>query len=152
MLGRFVVGVAKLPELRATVATVRGKEDAWPVSVVAPDAAAATAVLRAPDDANVRIESVEVKAGSVTDVVLISRAAPKTREVYIEMPLDASTPAVLDAVADVKLRAKVRTGGITADAFPRRRRSSRSSGPVSSAICRSRRRPASTIRCAVTID
>ena len=52
MLGRFVVGVAKLPELRATIATLHKKDDgAWPLSVVAPDAAAATAILRAADDA-----------------------------------------------------------------------------------------------------
>jgi hypothetical protein len=118
MLGRFVVGVAKLPELRATVAAIRGKDEAWPVSVVAPDAAAATSVLRSPDDANVRIASVEARASTAADVLLISRAAPKTREVYIEVPLDGSTAALIDAIADVKLRAKIRTGGVTPDAFP----------------------------------
>lgn len=118
MLGRFVVGIAKLPELRSIIATVRGKGEAWPVSVVAPDAAAATSVLRTNDDASARIESVEVKVGTVADVVLISRAAPKTREVYVEVPLDASTPALLDAITSAKLRAKIRTGGVTADAFP----------------------------------
>jgi hypothetical protein len=126
MLGRFVVGIAKLPELRSTIAGVRGKgpstgsgqAEAWPVSVVAPDAAAATSVLRGADDANARIESVEVRASSVADITLISRAAPKTREVYVEIPLDASTPTLLDAIADVKLRAKIRTGGVTIDAFP----------------------------------
>lgn len=118
MLGRFVVGVAKLPELRATVATLRGKDEAWPVSVVAPDAAAATSVLRAPDDANVRLASVEVRATTVAEVNLLGRAAPKTREVYVEVPLDASTLGLLDAIADVKLRAKIRTGGVTASAFP----------------------------------
>jgi hypothetical protein len=118
MLGRFVVGIARLPELRATIATMRGKEEAWPVSVVAPDAAAATGVLRGPDDVKVRIESVEVRAGSVADVALLSRAAPKTREVYVEVPLDGSAPELLDAIAGAKLRAKVRTGGVTGDAFP----------------------------------
>ena len=119
MLGRFVVGVAKLPELRSAIAKVRGKDDdAWPVSVVAPDAAAATSVLRGADDANARIESVEVKAGTAADVTLISRAAPKTREVYVEVPLNASTPDMLDAIRDAKLRGKIRTGGVTRDAFP----------------------------------
>ena len=118
MLGRFVVGIAKLPELRATIATVRGKDEAWPLSVVAPDAAAATSVLRGIDDANARIESVEVKATTPADVLLLSRAASKTREVYVEVPLDASTLAMLDALMDAKLRAKIRTGGVTPDAFP----------------------------------
>jgi hypothetical protein len=118
MLGRFVVGVAKLPELRGTVAALRGKDDAWPVSVVAPDAAAATSVLRAVDDANIRIESVEVRAGTVADVNLIARATPKTRDVYVEVPLDGSTLELLTAISAVKLRAKIRTGGVTGDAFP----------------------------------
>jgi hypothetical protein len=118
MLGRFVVGVAKLPELRSIIATVRGKDEAWPVSVVAPDAAAATAVLRAHDDAHVRIESVEVRAGSPADIAMISRAAPKTREVYVEVPLDAATLSLLDLIVELKLRAKIRTGGVTPEAFP----------------------------------
>jgi hypothetical protein len=117
MLGRFVVGVSKLPELRATVATLRAK-DAWPVSVVAPDAAAATSVLRAADDASIRIESIEVRAGTVAEVNLLARAAPKTRDVYVEVPPDGSALALLDAIRDAKLRAKIRTGGVTADAFP----------------------------------
>jgi hypothetical protein len=119
MLGRFVVGVAKLPELRSTIARIRARdEEPWPVSVVAPDAAAATSVLRTPDDATAAIESVEVKARTTSDVALVSKAATKAREVYVEVPLDGSTLALLDAIASVKLRAKIRTGGVTADAFP----------------------------------
>ena len=120
MLGRFVAGVAKLPELRAAISAARGKDkdDPWPISVVAPDAAAATSVLRAVDDANLRIESVEVRAATIADVTLISRAASKTREVYVEVALDGSTLILLDAIGDLKLRAKLRTGGVTADAFP----------------------------------
>jgi hypothetical protein len=121
MLGRFVLGIARLPEVRSTIATVRGKGDAgdaWPLSVVAPDAAAATSVLRTADDVNARVESVEVRASTPADVLLVSRAAPKTREVYVEVPLDGSTLALLDAIAAARLRAKIRTGGVTADAFP----------------------------------
>lgn len=119
MLGRFVVGVAKVPELRSTLVGLRPRNaEPMRVSVVAPDAAAATSVLRAVDDATVRIESVEVRATSLADVALVGRAAPRTREVYVEVPLDASTPALLDAILMAKLRAKIRTGGVTASAFP----------------------------------
>lgn len=117
LLGRFVVGVAKLPELRSTIMSMRLHE-AWPVTVVVPDAAAATSVLRTPDDAAVRIESVEARAMTPADVALIARAAPKTREVYVEIATDDSMPAMLDAIAAAKLRAKIRTGGVKADAFP----------------------------------
>jgi len=119
MLGRFVVGVARLPELRSTITRIRAKdEEAWPVSVVAPDAAAATSVLRATDDATLAIESVEVKARTTADIALVSKAASKAREAYIEVPLDGSTLQLLEAIAAAKLRAKVRTGGVTPDAFP----------------------------------
>ena len=118
MLGRFVVGVAKLPELRATIRAMKPVEPAWPVTVVVPDAPAATAVLRGPDDATVRIESVEVRAHNVTDIALVARAADKAREVYVEVPLDATLDTMLDALVTAKLRAKVRTGGVTAEAFP----------------------------------
>jgi hypothetical protein len=119
MLGRFVVGVARLPELRSTITRIRAKdEEAWPVSVVAPDAAAATSVLRATDDATVAIESVEVKARTTADIALVSKAASKAREAYIEVPLDGSTLQLLEAIAAAKLRAKIRTGGVTPEAFP----------------------------------
>lgn len=117
MLGRFVVGVAKLPELRATIARLRQPEP-WPLSVVAPNAPAATSVLRAPDDASVRIESVEVKATTAADIVLVGRAAPKTRDVYVEIATDRGMTALLDVVATAKLRAKIRTGGVTPEGFP----------------------------------
>lgn len=118
MLGRFVVGVAKLPELRSTLAATKVAGDAWPVTVVVPDAAAATSVLRGPDDARVRIESVEVKAQTATEVALVARAAPKNREVYVEVAVDATMPAMLDAIVAGRLRAKIRTGGVAADAIP----------------------------------
>jgi hypothetical protein len=117
MLGRFVVGIAKLPELRSTIASLRGKEP-WPVSVVAPDAPAATSVLRAVDDANARIESVEVKAHTAADITLVGRAAPKSREVYVEIAIDRGLTALLDVVAANRLRAKMRTGAVKAEGFP----------------------------------
>jgi hypothetical protein len=118
MLGRFVVGVARIPELRATIRSMRPAEATWPVTVVAPDASAATAVLRGPDDASIRIESVEVKAQSAADVALVARAADKKREIYVEVALDASLEPMLDAILAARLRAKVRTGGVAPAAIP----------------------------------
>ena len=55
----------------------------------------------------------EVKAASREDVERIARAA-NGRTVYVEI----ADVALLDAIAEHGLRAKIRTGGITADAFP----------------------------------
>lgn len=118
MLGRFVVGVGKLPELRAVIRSLRPVETGWPVTVVAPDAAAATGVIRGADDGGLKIESIEVKVRTPAEVALLARAADPKREVYVEVALDDSLAAMLDAVAAARLRAKVRTGGVTPEAFP----------------------------------
>lgn len=118
MLGRFVVGVAKLPELRSTIGAMKLGGEAWPVTVVVPDPPSATSVLRTPDDITTRIESVEVRVQTPVEVALVARAAPKTRDVYLEIPSDSAMPALLDAIAVGKLRAKLRTGGVAAEAFP----------------------------------
>jgi hypothetical protein len=118
MLGRFVVGVGRLGELRAVIGSLRPPDTPWPVTVVAPDAAAATGVIRGADIGAVKVESVEVKAATVADITLLSRAADRKREVYVELALDDSLAGMLDALAAAKLRAKVRTGGVTAEAFP----------------------------------
>lgn len=118
MLGRFVVGIARLPELRSTIQAMKAGGEAWPVTVVAPDAPAATAALRMPDDIATRIESVEVRAQTPADVALVARAATKTRDVYLELAPDSTMVPLLDAIALAKLRAKFRTGGVTADVFP----------------------------------
>jgi hypothetical protein len=118
MLGRFVVGVAKLGELRAVIRSLRPAQSGWPLTVVAPDAAAGTGAMRAANDATMTIESIEVKAKTPADVALLSRAADVKRELYVEVALDNSLDGMLDAIAAAKLRAKVRTGGVTPDAVP----------------------------------
>jgi hypothetical protein len=118
MLGRFVTGVGKLGELRAVIGSLRPPDLPWPVTVVAPDAAAATGVIRSADIGGIKVESVEVKAATLADVMLLGRAADRRREVYVEVALDESLPAMLDALAAAKVSAKVRTGGVTPEAFP----------------------------------
>ena len=118
MLGRFVVGVARLPELRAIIGGFRPAGTPWPVTVVAPDAAAATAVIRGVDIGGLTVESIEVKAKTAADVGLLARATDRKRDVYVEVGIDDSLDGMLDAIMVAKLRAKVRTGGVTSDAFP----------------------------------
>lgn len=118
MLGRFVVGVAKLGELRAVIRSFKPVETGWPLTVVAPDAAAATGAMLGVDDVALTIESIEVKAKTPSDIGLLSRATAKKRDVYVEVALDDQLDIMLDAIAAAKLRAKVRTGGVTPEAFP----------------------------------
>ena len=55
----------------------------------------------------------EVKAANANDVARIADAA-QGRTVYVEI----TDIALLDAIARHRLRAKIRTGGVTPDAFP----------------------------------
>ena len=45
-------------------------------------------------------------------------AIPATLDRFVEIPLDGTRDAWLDAIAEAGCSAKVRTGGLTADRFP----------------------------------
>jgi hypothetical protein len=90
-LGRFVVQAERLAEVpRNFSVSVLASWDAMPA-----------------------VDVVEIKAGSWGDVERIA-AARGGRTVYVEI----SDLALLDAIAHHDLRAKIRTGGVTPDAFP----------------------------------
>ena len=75
---------------------------------------------------------------------------PDDIESFFELKLDDSLEACLEAIVDVGASAKIRTGGVSADAFPSVQdgRSLRDHVP-SPHGCPSRRLPGCTIRCAV---
>lgn len=91
VLGRFVVPLERLSEVPPE----------FPVSILGIDE-------RIHGDA-----THEVKAASVEEVERIASLA-KGRTVYVEI----TDLSLLDAIARHHLRAKIRTGGVTADAFP----------------------------------
>ncbi|MES2522386.1 MAG: hypothetical protein V4617_06800 [Gemmatimonadota bacterium] len=73
------------------------------------------------DDRGAIVDAYEAKAGSVDAVHALAAATPQTLETYIEVPLGAPSgeiDAMIAAIAKSGRRAKMRTGGITADAFP----------------------------------
>ena len=91
-LGRFVVPAARLGEVPRE----------FPVSVLVNDVAAMP-----------ERDTIEVKATSADEIKRIARAAG-ARTTYVEI----ADVALLDAIAANGLRAKIRTGGVTAEAFP----------------------------------
>jgi hypothetical protein len=64
------------------------------------------------------IDTIEIKAGSVSTAEDTLARIPGDLQAYIEIPIDHDPSALLDAIAGFRGRAKVRTGGITAEAFP----------------------------------
>jgi len=123
-LGRLVVPADRLAELSA-VAGGQGAGghagDPLPVSALVGTgtADAVDAIERfTREQTAARVETVEVKAGSPGTALAVLAAIPPGWVIYLEIPVGEAGDAVLDVAAARGARAKVRTGGTQADAFP----------------------------------
>jgi hypothetical protein len=131
ILGRFVVPVARLAEFEEAFAglpvpTPGTGFTTWRLSVLlGSDPIADVAGIR---EFNARlassssgrravIESVEVKVAGPAEVKRLSGIIPAELATYFEVPL-SSCGECIAAMADCGRRAKIRTGGETADKFP----------------------------------
>lgn len=117
-LGRFVVTVARLAEFEETLTAAGVTGPPWRLSVLA-----APGDRGAVDEFNARvagralIDTVEGKATSVTEIAELAVFGPAITT-YVEIPLiEDPTPLVI-AIGEYALRAKIRTGGVTEEAFP----------------------------------
>jgi hypothetical protein len=115
-LGRFILPATRLDELVVARKDVVGF---WSLSVlIGPsldDDFAGLAAFAAEHLDLGRVESIEVRASTTADVERIAQLAVG-REAFVEIAPDATT--LLDDIARLGLRAKIRTGGVTAEAFP----------------------------------
>lgn len=116
-LGRFVVPAARLAEFSSAFEEVccGEREPVWGLSVLASGGSARP--MRALVRGAVLVESVEVKAGSVTEAERALAEWGGEVPVYVEFD-PGRAPAMLPALARAGARAKIRTGGIEAKAFP----------------------------------
>ena len=131
MLGRFIVPVARLSEFGEAFiglpAPAHGTAfSTWRLSVLlGADVAADVARIRefnarmASSSSGTRavVESVEVKVASPEEVKRLSRIIPAELAAYFEVPL-AGCGDCIATVAGCGRRAKIRTGGETADMYP----------------------------------
>ena len=119
MLGRFVVPAARLEELAAAFAALPDAGGTpWPVSVIARASDAATlAAFNARYGARLRIDMVEVPRVTVADVDGLAVLTP-AYDVYAEIDAAGDPAPVIAACARCGVGAKIRTGGVTPEAFP----------------------------------
>jgi hypothetical protein len=64
------------------------------------------------------VDTIEAKADAVSAIQETMRRIPGRLQVYFELPIERDPTDLLAAVARVGARAKVRTGGVTPQAFP----------------------------------
>ncbi len=125
MLGRFVVPSGRLDELEQAAADFwrRGGGVPWRLSVLAPgDPAAARRRIDAfqrdhAEPGRAAVEAVERAVACPSEVATVARAFAGL-EVYCEIPYSIDPTPFMAALAEHGGRAKIRSGGVTADAFP----------------------------------
>jgi hypothetical protein len=127
-LGRFVVPVARLGELERAAEDLAPRAPAGPWRLSALVGADLVEELRTLGEFNCRhaaagasslsADAVEGKAATVADIERVLGAVPKWATPYIEVPLDADPRPLIEAIARLGGRAKIRTGGVTTDDFP----------------------------------
>jgi hypothetical protein len=127
-LGRFVLPVARLDEFDRAASGLIPENHGWESEIWRMSALAGAdlkadveTILRFNDrhlnDA-IRIDTLEAKAGNAEQIRSGTELIPKSITPYFEIQINNDLPALIGALADIGARAKVRTGGVTADAFP----------------------------------
>lgn len=121
MLGRFVVPVSRLAEFERELEAT-DVPDPWDISaLLGSDAVAEIAIVDAFNERNrdrARIDSLEGKLTSAEAIAAAARAAGNRFALFAEVPVNEDPRALIEAMRDAGVSAKIRTGGVTADAFP----------------------------------
>ncbi|HTE44681.1 MAG TPA: hypothetical protein VK636_05510, partial [Gemmatimonadaceae bacterium] len=123
MLGRFVVPVARLDEFAHALSGIEHSDGpVWRLSgLLGADVTDDVAHARKFNAANVgraTIDSLEGKLPTANSIGEAAILAGDTFELFVEIPLGAGSAALIDEVARVGAKAKVRTGGVTSDSIP----------------------------------
>jgi hypothetical protein len=113
-LGRFIVDLARLEELREAGA---GSLSQIRLSVIA-NATATPPEIESIPYIGLAIESFEIKCTEPLSVCRINERLPLRMERYFEIPIQPGCSGAADAIASIGARAKLRMGGIVPEAFP----------------------------------
>jgi hypothetical protein len=122
MLGRFIVPVSRLTEFEHEAARLLPKDlSPWKLSVLATSALSHD--IAAIQEFNSRyigatIDTIELKAARIEEILAAASLIPKTFLVFVEIPIDTDPSSLVQTIAHVGVNAKMRTGGVSAEAFP----------------------------------
>jgi hypothetical protein len=122
MLGHFILPVSRLDEFASALTAVQMSTGPWHLSVLpSSDLGATLAAVAAfngrnPDAAV--IDTIELKFETTPDLDAALAVVPGDLTTYVELPIDDDLAPRLAILSCAGARAKVRTGGVTAGAFP----------------------------------
>ena len=125
MLGRFVVTAARLGEFYESARDFISRDAAsgWSISVVAGEDIYETikqiTFFNEQNAANVVCDSLEVKAATASKIENTVGALPDGITAYFEISMNDNFADLVATLALKGQRAKIRTGGVTPDAFPK---------------------------------
>ena len=128
MLGQFVLPVSRLAEFESSLGALGASSlgDVWRLSIL--PSADLDATLASIADFNARsrdnrersavADTVELKLEALPDLAAALAKIPPQLTPYVELPIDDDLAPRLAVISRAGARAKVRTGGVTANAFP----------------------------------
>jgi hypothetical protein len=127
-LGRFVLPAARLEELESCAGSSMPRDGAssWALSAllgsdIEEDISRIEAFNARHRDARagaVLVDTVEIKVNSARDVERAWNLLDRRFDTYMEVPVVADPAELVEAIAGTRAKAKIRTGGVSPDAFP----------------------------------
>jgi hypothetical protein len=123
-LGRFVLPATRLPEFTEALRPLldsRTPAEPWALAALGgPDLGSDLDLIRRFNDQNLpaRIDTVEFRADTAEAIHDRMHWMPHHLQAYVEIPVSRDPARLLLALQQTGGRAKVRTGGVTRDAFP----------------------------------
>ncbi|MBI5473390.1 MAG: hypothetical protein HY961_13680 [Ignavibacteriae bacterium] len=121
-MGRFVVPVMRLSEFVASVKSISSHKRIWQLTVLAgadiDHDLRLISAFNAINGATARIEAIESKAAMDDEIRFLASAVPKTFRLFVELPIAADPSELICVAGESGAWVKVRTGGVTVDAFP----------------------------------
>lgn len=130
LLGRFVVPVSRLREFDDAALALLPRGDSsepWRISaLVGPDLAADIDLAlkfncrhwSGSDIGHAVIDALEIKASVPDEINAATSTMPRQFKSFFEIPISSDPSTLINAVRRGGARAKARTGGVAADAFP----------------------------------